>query len=77
MATQPTSAPTRKLATMLIGVPALYTLLGPAAAEWWPQVAPAAMAGEAFTALVSAVPAVILTGIVAYFVPDAPNVPDE
>lgn len=75
MAEQTSSAPTRKLTTMLIGVPALYAMIGPAISESWPQIAPAAFAGEAMTALVSAIIVAALTGLVAYFVPDAPNVP--
>lgn len=67
-------APTRKLATMLVGTPALYSLVGPAVEEFWPQVAPAALTGPAFTAFISAAAAAAIAGIAAYFVPDAPNV---
>jgi hypothetical protein len=60
---------------MIIGVPALYALFGPAVTEAWPQLVPAALAGPAMTALISALPAVLVTAIVAYYVPDAPNIP--
>jgi hypothetical protein len=60
---------------MLIGVPAFTMLITPAMTEWWPQIAPVGMGGPAFTALVGALPVVFLSGLVAYFVPDAPNVP--
>ena len=75
-ATQAGLAPTRKLTTMLIGVPALTLLLGPAVAEVWPQIAPVWATGAAVTALVTTLPGVIISGVLAYFgVPDKPNVP--
>jgi hypothetical protein len=75
MANQPSMAPTRKLATMLVGVPALMALIDPFVREVWPQVAPAVLTGESATAFVAALLATVVSGVMAYFVPDAPNVP--
>jgi hypothetical protein len=60
---------------MIIGVPALYALFGPAVTEAWPQLVNPAFAGPAMTALVSAIPVVLVSAAIAYFVPDAPNIP--
>lgn len=75
-AKQPDAWPTRKLVTMAVGTPTIATLIGPAVAEVWPQIVPAAYAGEAMIAFVSAAAAALVSAIVAYFVPDRPNTPE-
>ena len=74
MAVQTSAAPTRKMTTLLIGIPLLQSQIGPGITESWPQIVPTAFAGPAFTALVSAAVSAALVGLIAYFVPDGPNV---
>jgi len=76
-ATQPDSWPTRKLATVVVGAPTIYALLGDAVTEVWPQLAPTALAGEAVTAFVAMTASTVLAGVVAYLVPDRPNIPKD
>ena len=53
-ATQPTNMPTNKTLTMAGGTILFTPLIRPAVAEVWPQIAPAAMSGDAMTALLIA-----------------------
>lgn len=74
-AKQSSMLPTRKLS---FGVPiasVLTVYAQPSVAELWPQVAPAIASGPAVTNLVSAAFGAVLGIAVAYWVPDAPNVP--
>ena len=52
----------------------IFALLGDAVTEVWPQLVPAAFAGEAMTAFIAMTASTALAGAVAYLVPDRPNV---
>ena len=67
---QPDRIPTNKALTMAGGIPALSVIIGPAVAEVWPQIAPAALSGPAMTDFVAAALAGLASLALAYFVPD-------
>lgn len=75
LATQPSSLPTHKLAVGATLAALVSTYAGPVVAEVWPQVMPAAFAGPAVTGLVQALVGMLAALAVAYWVPDAANVP--
>ena len=73
--TQPSRAPTNKALAMFGGTVALAPFIGPAVAEVWPLVAPAALAGPMMTDAVAALLAAVLSLVLAYFVPDRWGMP--
>lgn len=76
-ARQTSSLPTRKAATVALGAPTLIALMKNAVTEVWPSIVPAVFAGEHVTAFVSyAIPAACAL-VIAWFIPDAPNVPTD
>jgi len=75
-ATQKSAMPTNKL-TVGASVSAIIgTQLSPAVAEVWPQIVPGVLAGPAVTEIVAAMVALIAGLLAAYWVKDAPNVPE-
>ena len=72
--TQPGNLPTNKVLAMLTGTTALAPIIGPAVAEVWPQIAPAALAGPAMTDFIAALLAGLASLALAYFVPDRAGV---
>ena len=67
---QPDRIPTNKVLAMFGGTAALAPIIGPAVAEVWPQIAPAALSGPAMTDFVAAALAGLASLALAYFVPD-------
>ena len=74
MARQTSVMPTNKLAVGSAVTAIVGTQLSPAVAEVWPQIAPAILAGPAFTEIISALAALIAGLVVGWFVPDRSNV---
>jgi hypothetical protein len=71
---QPGLAPTNKAMTAA-GIAAVVTTYAqPVAAELWPQIAPAALAGPAMTAAVAALVGALAALAVAWWVPDRAGV---
>jgi hypothetical protein len=75
-AVQPDSWPTRKLATALVALPLIDSLVvSEAVAEVWPQLVPLTMAGPKMTNLVGLALSALVSWGIAYFVKDRPNIP--
>lgn len=74
LAKQPTARPTNKTLTMFGGFVVTTPMVAPVVNEVWPQIAPAVLAGPAFTDAMAAIVAGALSLILAWFVPDRPNV---
>ena len=74
LANQPTARPTNKALSMFGGFVITTPMVSPVVTEVWPQVAPAFLAGPAFTNALAAVIAGVLSLAITYFVPDRANV---
>lgn len=75
LAVQATAKPTNKSLTMFGGFVGTLPFVAPVVDEVWPQIAPAVLAGPAFTDALSAVIAGGIALGIAYFVRDRNNVP--
>jgi hypothetical protein len=71
---QPDGMPTNKALTAASIAAVVTTYAQPVAAELWPQVAPAALAGPAMTGAVAALVGAMAALIVAWWVPDRAGV---
>lgn len=76
-AEQPDAKPTNKLVVGVGGSVTIFPVAYAAVAEVWPQIAPAALAGEAATAFVAVLFSAAMAFGAAYFVRDRTNVPKE
>jgi hypothetical protein len=71
---QPTNLPTNKMLTTAVGTVGIAPIIMGAVAEVWPQIAPAALAGQAMTVLVGTGLAALISMGIAWFVPDRANI---
>ncbi len=72
---QPDALPTNKALVASGTTALLLTLIDPAVREVWPQIAPAVLTGDAFTALVAGACAVLGGLALAWVVPDRAGTP--
>ena len=75
LAVQATSLPTNKLAVGTVIASLVSTYAAPLAAEVWPQIMPAALAGPVMTDLMQAIIGMLAGVAVAWFVRDRANIP--